>query len=152
MRKELIAWTLAILLPLASWAGELPGAETVKVLGADEACSIARQETVNEKGLVSIEGLYISDGMHGAMFEIPGCTIAVNFLEPAWRRVGIFHDEFARQCGGMLMGDFIRGKFIGIFTKKQYRSFAGNPSIMQNVFVISDFESEDLSPERIKCS
>jgi hypothetical protein len=127
------------------------GASSAAKLEPKAACDLAAK--VPEEGTYAVKGVYIADGMHGSMLELPACD-RILFPEmdaAALARISEYHSAFAQKCGGNLVGDHIAGVFIGHFVQRLAQPFGWSEPGMVNFFVITDIESSDRDPAAITC-
>lgn len=123
----------------------------IKALSAQDVCELSGQRSViNKATWFSFEATYTAS-THGAIFEVPGCTLTAILSAASSDRIYSYNRAFGRKCQAHLTGAYVRGKFMGTFENRR-RHFDSGRAFVINVFIIRDLETNDLSPEKIQCS
>ena len=122
------------------------------VLGPQAACELASADRIPAGKIYSVRGTYQADGMHGSYLEVPKCEMS--FSDPqlvgdAARAADAYHEAFRVKCGGVLVGDYIRGVFTGTFVRRK-SEYLGRPIVLK-AFQISGVETKDLDTSSITC-
>lgn len=127
------------------------GATGASPLEPKAACGLASKIP---EGTYAVRGVYLADGMHGSILELPGCD---RILRPdmegaALARISAYHSAYARKCGGVLLGDHIAGVFVGHFERRKGRNILTGDPEMRVFFVITDVETTDEDSASITCA
>lgn len=122
-----------------------------QLLAPEAACQLGKSDEVPSDVSYSIRGIYNSDGYHFTELEVPACDRIIwpKIDGEASTRIAEYHYAFTKECGSILMGDYISGVFTGNFVKSRIQTRWG--PMMMNIFIISDIDSKNLDVTSITC-
>lgn len=131
------------------------GSTRPQLLEANAACRLIKRSRIPGDKAYSISGAY-HRGSHWTSLEVSGCDEAVAAAvvpgSAADAKIFAYHDAFNGKCGSQLIGDLVSGEFSGKFIRRRVKlPMVESPPVMTTIFLISDIESDELTPASITC-